>query len=84
MLTYAVVLLLQHVKMRQKAIRLLAKHTDTSIRELREDDEEMLRGAMPGLQDHIACVCFRYLAFLVSACRPCCRIIANTDLHFCE
>jgi hypothetical protein len=36
---------LQHVKMRQKAIRLLAKHTDTSIRELRDDDEEMLRGA---------------------------------------
>ena len=30
--------------MRQKAIRLLAKHTDTSIRELRDDDDEMLRG----------------------------------------
>ena len=35
----------QHVKMRAKAVHLLAKHTEQILQELRDDEDEMLRGA---------------------------------------
>lgn len=35
----------QHVKMRKKAVQLLAKHTEQTLQELRDDEGEMLRGA---------------------------------------
>ena len=35
----------QHVKMRAKAVHLLAKHTEQILKEMRDDDDEMLRGA---------------------------------------
>jgi len=35
---------LQHQKMRRKALRMLLRHTDAAIDELRDDDDEMLRG----------------------------------------
>ncbi len=35
----------QHQKMRRKALRLLMRHTDAAIDELRDDEDEMLRGA---------------------------------------
>lgn len=35
---------LQHQKMRRKALRLLLRHTDAAVEELRDDDDEMLRG----------------------------------------
>lgn len=34
----------QHQKMRRKALRLLLRHTDAAVEELRDDDDEMLRG----------------------------------------
>lgn len=35
---------MQHQKMRRKALRLLLRHTDEAIDELRDDNDEMLRG----------------------------------------
>lgn len=35
---------MQHQKMRRKALRLLLRHTDEAVEELRDDDDEMLRG----------------------------------------
>ena len=34
----------QHQKMRRKALRLLLRHTDEAMDELRDDNDEMLRG----------------------------------------
>lgn len=34
----------QHQKMRRKALRLLLRHTDEAVDELRDDNDEMLRG----------------------------------------
>ena len=36
----------QHQKMRRKALRLLLRHTDAAVEELRDDDDEMLRGGL--------------------------------------
>lgn len=36
----------QHVKMRAKAVRLLSKHTASALKELCDDEDEMLRGAL--------------------------------------
>ena len=37
------------MRMRRKAVRALASHTGNAIRDLRNDEDEMLRGAHPEL-----------------------------------
>ena len=43
--------------MRRKAVNALVMHTKDSIRHLRDDDDEMLRGQMSLPYIHIHCLC---------------------------
>ena len=38
------------MRMRRKAVRALASHTGNAVRDLRNDEDEMLRGALPRSQ----------------------------------
>ncbi len=57
----------QHQKMRRKALRLLLRHTDAAVEELRDDDDEMLRGGFLPLASSL----------LQDACCP--ALLRHTD-----
>ena len=54
------------MRMRRKAVRALASHTGNAVRDLRNDEDEMLRGAPPRCQRRPQChICCRPSALVM-------------------
>jgi hypothetical protein len=58
----------QHQKMRRKALRLLLRHTDEAVDELRDDNDEMLRGGCTRHTVAQTCIMSVWMWFMGNTC----------------